>query len=464
MRDVLVKDLARLLGADRVISQVEDRLCYSYDGTYKTGIPRLVVKPGNTEQVAALVEFAYQREIPLVPRGAGTGLSGGSVPLADGVVVSLTALNRVVELDRVDMLAVVEAGVVTGSLHKAAEAVRLFYPPDPASSAVSTIGGNVAECAGGPRGLKYGVTRDYVLGLEVVLPDGRVINTGGRTIKNVTGYDLTRLITGSEGTLGIITRAVLRLLPLPEHKQTILADFLDLNAAATAITAILAEGIVPAALEIMDDVTIRCVEKHRSAGLPLDAAAILLMDLDGPRETVGQQLNRVGEICRRHGARNIRVAHSTGESAELWQARRAVSPALVQVKPTKISEDATVPRSQVPAMIRRLKEIAARHNLDIAIFGHAGDGNLHPNILVDRRNPAEMARAENAIAEIFEAALALGGTLSGEHGIGLLKRPYLKQEVGSAGMEYMTRLKQAFDPKGIMNPGKILGRCASDQN
>lgn len=455
--DILAKQLVNIVGKDKVLATIEDRICYSYDGTFKTGLPRVVVRPVSTREVSAIMKLACKERVPVVPRGAGTGLSGGAVPTEGGIVIDLTAMNNIVRLDNTNMMAVVEPGVVTAHLHRAVEKVGLFYPPDPSSANISTIGGNIAECAGGPRGLKYGVTRDYVMGLEVVLADGEVLVCGGETVKNVTGYDLCRLFTGSEGTIGVITRANLRLIPKPQAKKTIRTEFKTIDEAAETITAVLGAGIVPVALEIMDDVTIRCVENFLRIGLPLDAAAMLLIEADGPVEALPAQVEAIVAICRRNGAARVKVASTEAESAELWRARKAVSPAVVQVKPTKISEDATVPRSNVPAMIRRLKEIAAKYRLDIAIFGHAGDGNLHPNILADKNNPEEMERVEAAIEEIFSAALSLGGTLSGEHGIGILKAPFLEKEAGKAGMAVMRQIKDALDPLGILNPGKIFG-------
>ncbi len=453
----IVNNLRRLLGHGKVLSSPEDLFCYSYDGTFLYGAPAVVVRPATTREVAAVLKLASAEGIPVVPRGAGTGLSGGAVPVEGSIVLDLTAMDRILEIDTADMLAVVEPGVVTARLHRAAESAGLFYPPDPSSSNVSTIGGNIAECAGGPRGLKYGVTRDYVLGLEVVLAGGEVVVCGGRTVKNASGYDLTGLFVGSEGTLGVVTRAVLRLIPRPETRQTLRADFKAIEQAAEAITAVLGAGVVPSALEIMDDVTIRCVENYLRIGLPLDVEAILLIEVDGPAAALSEQARLIAALCEEHGAVRVRVAQTKEEEAELWRARKAVSPAVVQVKPTKISEDATVPRSRVPALIRAIKEIARKYRLTIAIFGHAGDGNLHPNLLVDKSDPDEMARAEAAIEEIFKAALALGGTLSGEHGIGLLKAPFLELEYGGPGVATMRKIKETLDPYGILNPGKIFG-------
>ncbi len=455
----IVSRLIKIAGKEKVFSSPEDLFCYSYDGTFLSVVPGVVVRPASTREVAAILSLASAEGVPVVPRGAGTGLSGGAVPVEGSIVLDLTAMDRILEIDTADMLAVVEPGVVTARLHRAAEEKGLFYPPDPSSSSVSTIGGNIAECAGGPRGLKYGVTRDYVLGLEVVLAGGEVVMCGGRTVKNSSGYDLTGLFVGSEGTLGVVTRAVLRLIPKPEARQTLRADFKAIEQAAEAITAVLGAGVVPSALELMDDVTIRCVENYLHTGLPLDVEAILLIEVDGPEAALAEQAGLIAALCEEHGAVRVRVAQTEEEETELWRARKAVSPAVVQVKPTKISEDATVPRSQVPALIRAIKEIARRYRLTIAIFGHAGDGNLHPNLLVDKGDPDEMARAEEAIKEIFQTALSLGGTLSGEHGVGLLKAPFMELEFGPRGVAAMKKIKESLDPFGILNPGKIFGRA-----
>ncbi|NLW06725.1 MAG: FAD-binding protein [Clostridia bacterium] len=418
--------------------------------------PDVVIKPANTEQVARVLELAYREGIPVHPRGAATGLSGGSVPQGGGIALVLTAMNSIYEVNRQDMLAVVGPGVITADLHRAVEAEGLFYPPDPGSSEFCTMGGNVAESAGGPRGLKYGVTRDYVLGLEVVLADGRVMRCGGRTVKNVTGYDLCRLFTGSEGTLGVITEITVRLLALPKAVKTMLASFNNLEQSAEAISAIMAAGVVPRTLEIMDDLAIAVVEKYGSFGLPLEAAAVLLIETDGDEEQAAREAAVVRSLLEEAGASEIKIAADADEADNLWRARRAVSAAIARIKPTKISEDATVPRSKIPAMIRRLRQIGRKYNLDLVIFGHAGDGNLHPNIVCDRRDPEEMARVEKAIGEIFTAALELGGTLSGEHGIGLLKAPYLASELGEVGLAAIVDIKKALDPKNILNPGKIF--------
>ncbi|CEP69453.1 FAD-linked oxidase, C-terminal [Moorella glycerini] len=456
MQASLQQKLARIVGKDRVLASPEDLLCYSYDGTFVSYKPDVVVKPASTEQVARVLELAYREGIPVHPRGAGTGLSGGSVPRGGGIALVMTAMNAIYEINTEDMLAVVGPGVITAELHRAVEDRGLFYPPDPGSAEVCTLGGNVAECAGGPRALKYGVTRDYILGLEVVLADGRVIHPGGRTVKNVTGYDLCRLFTGSEGTLGVITKITLRLIPKPQAVKTILAAFKDLVQTGEAVNAILSAGIIPRTLEIMDSVSIAIVEQFSPCGLPREAAAVLLIETDGEWEQAQREAGRVVAVLEEVGATEIRLAAEAREAGELWRARRAVSPAITRIKPTKISEDATVPRSQVPAMIRRLGQIREKYQIDLVIFGHAGDGNLHPNIACDRRDAGEMQRVEKAIAEIFQAALELGGTLSGEHGIGLLKAPFLMAELGEAGYQAMQDIKRSLDPKNILNPHKIF--------
>lgn len=456
MLDKLVRELAGIVGRERVFTAREDRLCYSYDGTFRQYLPDVVVKPGRTEEVARVLALANREGIPVHPRGAGTGLSGGSVPYGGGIALVLTDMNAIYELNREDMLARMGPGLVTAELQRAVEREGLFYPPDPGSAESCTMGGNVAECAGGPRALKYGVTRDYILGLEVVLADGRVIHTGGRTVKNVTAYDLTRLFTGSEGTLGVITAITVRLIPRPRAVCTMLAAFPDLATTGAAINAILGAGVMPRTLEIMDQLAINVVEKFSPCGLPRDAAAVLLIETDGDPEAAQREAGVVGAVLKKAGAAEIRIAANPEEAAELWRARKAVSPAVGRIKPTKISEDATVPRSKVPAMITRLGQIREQYQLDLVIFGHAGDGNLHPNILCNRNDADEMQRVEKAIAAIFQAALELGGTLSGEHGIGLLKAPFLKAELGDDGLAVMEGIKRTLDPGNILNPGKMF--------
>ncbi len=455
MRQV-IKQLTEIVGKNKVLTAPEELFCYGYDATFRNFTPDVVVKPRDRNQVAAIVKLANEKGIPLYPRGAGTGLSGGSLPVRGGIVIVLTDMNRILEIDRENLLAVVQPGVVTAHLHQAAEKEGLFYPPDPASSDACTIGGNIAECAGGPRGFKYGVTRDYVMGLEIVSPTGEILHAGGKTVKNVSGYDLTRLLVGSEGTLGIITEATLRLIPRPRAVRTLMAVYDDLLKAGESVVKISTSGVIPATLEIMDRLTIQCVTRYSGCNLPQDAEAILIIEVDGMESAVAQEADIVARVCREAGAREVVAAQTPDEREMIWRARKAISAALVQIKPTKISEDATVPRSKVPEIIIKLQGIRDKYGINLVIFGHAGDGNLHPNIIADENDPEEMQRVEAAIEEIFQAAVSLGGTLSGEHGIGILKAPFMHLEFGPHELDFMRRIKDALDPKGILNPGKIF--------
>jgi glycolate oxidase len=453
----LLDEIKRIISDQRrVLWEEHDLYSYSFDASFGTYLPDVVVQPVTTDEVVKLVKFANQYKIPITPRGHSTCLSGGPLPVQGGIVCDMSKMNQKLLIDEEDLVAIVSPGVLTSQIHKAAEEKGLMYPPDPSSSGVSTIGGNLAENSGGPRGLKYGVTKDYVIGLEVVTPEGEVIRTGGRTVKNVTGYDLTKLIVGSEGTLGIITEAILRLIPKPPASETLMAIFDDLVDSGRAISKVLSSGILPSKLELMDQASIVAVENYEPCGLPTDAEAILLIEVDGHPNAVADEIASVREICKQVGAREIRMAKNDKERQELWKARKLVSPAIAKIKPTKISEDATVPRSKIPDMFKRLKEIRAKYNIDLVVFGHAGDGNLHPNIIADKRDKEEMRRVEQAVSEIFAAAIELGGTLSGEHGIGTMKAPFMEMELGTVGLEMMRRIKKAWDPNNIMNPGKIF--------
>jgi glycolate oxidase len=420
-------------------------------------MPALVVRPTTGEALGQVVRLCNQNRIPLTVRGAGTNLSGGTIPIADGVVVVTNALNRIEEINEQDMYAVVQPGVVTAKLAAAVEAKGLFYPPDPGSQAVSTLGGNVAENAGGLRGLKYGVTRDYVMGLQFFDVDGEPIKTGSRTVKCATGYNLTGLMVGSEGTLGVFNKITLKLIPLPQDRKSMVAVFDEMAKASEAVAAVIASHVVPATLEIMDNFTIRAVEDYSHAGLPKEAAALLLIEVDGHPAQVQDDAAKVEAICRRKGAADIRVAQSAAERDKVWAARRTALSALAKLRPTLVLEDATVPRSQIPAMVRAIQAISARYGIAIGTFGHAGDGNLHPTILTDRRDKAEWQKVEATIADIFDRALALGGTLSGEHGTGIAKSCFLEKETSPATILYSKRVKAALDPHNILNPGKIIG-------
>jgi len=452
----LIEQLKGIVGEENVLTSPEELLCYSYDSTVLQHLPEVVVLPKITDEVAASVELANREKIPIVPRGAGTNLAGGTIPIQGGIVLSLTRMTQILEIDTVNVVAVVQPGVVTGRLQAEVAKKGLYYPPDPASLKVTTIGGNVGMNAGGPHALKYGVTSDYVMGLEAVLPSGAVIRTGGKAIKNVTGYNLTQLFVGSEGTLGVVTEIILRLIPQPRASGSVLAAFSDLDDAATLVNRILQAGVTPAVIEIMDQMTIQTVDDYLQTGLPRDAAALLLIQVDGVREAVEQELKIVAEMCQDAKATPIEVARTEDGEEALWKARRSISPSLTRVRPNKLGEDISVPREAIPEVIRRIQEISRQRDLPIVIFGHISDGNLHPNILFDQQDPEEVDRVEAAAADIFAASAAVGGTLSGEHGIGLLKQKYLSLDLPAETIEVMRSIKRTLDPNNIMNPGKIF--------
>lgn len=456
MNDV-IGELEQALGSAKVLTSSEDRIAYSYDGTFAQHLPDVIVLPETTEDVAATVRVAAEHRVPVVVRGMASGLAAASVPLGGDIVLSLTRMDRILEIDEENRTARVQAGIVTANFQAEVERRGLFYPPDPSSNRQSTIGGNIACSAGGPRCLKYGVTGDYVMGLSVVLADGRVLETGGKAIKNVVGYDLTSLFVGSEGTLGVITEALLRLIAKPQFIHTAHAEFPSLDDASRAVNAILSAGVVPAALELMDETAIACIEEAMGLGLPLDVEAVLIVETDGfDGESVRREIETAARVCQESGARRVSVARDGEERESLWKARRSVSPSLARKAPNKLGEDITVPRSAIPEAIRRIKALGAEHGLPIVVFGHAGDGNLHPNILFDRGDAGQWAKVEQVASEIFGMALELGGTLSGEHGVGTLKLPYVEQALGSVSVEVQWCIKQALDPLNILNPGKVL--------
>ena len=457
MNGAVVAELKRLVTPGYVHDAPSEILSYSFDGTFQQRRPDLVISPASTDQVAAIVRVAAREKIPIIARGASSGLAGGTIPEAGGLIINLARMDRIVEIDTANVCVVAQAGVVTMQLQQAVEAVGLFYPPDPASSRQSTIGGNVATNAGGPRCLKYGVTRDYVIGLTVVLASGEIVRLGGKFTKNATGYGLMQLIVGSEGTLGIVTEVILKLAPRPRARVTALAIFDDLAAASQSVSRIMASGILPATLELMDGTTINVVEDFLHAGLPRQAKALLLLEQDGADETPARaDVEAMAEVCRSLGASRVDVATSAAERDTLWAARRAVSAALGRLRPNKLGEDVVVPKSEIPAMIAEVGQIAERYGLPIPVFGHAGDGNLHPNILFDLRDAGEVERVEFAARDIFRAAIRLGGTLSGEHGVGTLKREFLAEAHGALAVSLARRVKEAFDPDGLLNPGKVF--------
>jgi glycolate oxidase len=453
----LIDALVRVLGSARVLTEPEDRAVYAYDGTpVFRQEPWCVVFPRTTAEVATCVQAAREHRTPIVARGSGTGLSGGSIPVAGCIALCLAEMNRILEVDPKNLTVEVEAGAVTQSIDEAAGAHGLFYPPDPGSRKISTIGGNIAENAGGLRGLKYGVTRDYVLGLEAVLASGEVVWLGNKCVKDVAGYNLRDLFIGSEGTLGIVTRALLKLVPLPAARRTLLASFASIEAAGDTVSDIIAAKIIPCTLEFLDRQTIRSVEDYAHVGLPTDAAAVLIMETDGHPQVVEEEAAAMAEAATRRGALEVRAAADDAEAARLLAARRSALSALARVRPTTILEDVTVPRSELAAMVGFIADCAARHNLLIGTFGHMGDGNLHPTFLTDERNADEMHRVELALGEIVDRTLAVGGTITGEHGVGLAKKPYLRKQLGDKSYELLRLVKRALDPEGLLNPGKIF--------
>ena len=455
MDERAISALREIFG-ERLKDSLEDRICYSFDATGKEFLPDAVAFPLTAEEVRRTVLIANERRFPVVPRGAGSGFSGGSLPVRGGVVLSLERMDRILSIDTENLVAVVEPGVVTETLKEEVKKRGLFYPPDPASLKFCTIGGNLAECAGGMCAVKYGVTRDYVLGLEAVLGTGELLRTGVYTVKGVVGYDLTRMLVGSEGTLGIITKATLRLIPLPESAATLLAFFLTSEQGARAVAGMVEERITPCAMELMDRTAIDCVRKIADLPVPEGAGCALLVEVDGPASSVTQEAGRVESACRRFGAIEVGRAADDSGREKLWALRRSISPAIRKVNPVKINEDIVVPRSRLAEMFAFLSDLAARKDLKIVNFGHAGDGNIHVNIMISGKDEEERRRADEAVGEVFRKTVELGGTISGEHGVGISKAPFLEMEVGPLGVSVMKRIKNCFDPNGILNPGKMF--------
>jgi glycolate oxidase len=453
--DKIYKKIEIAVGANCISKKKEDLYSYSYDSTARVFIPDIVVFPENETAVSEVMKLANQHEIPVVPRGSGSGATGGSLPTQGGIVMVMTRMNKIYEIDTDNLIAKVEPGVVTGDFQREVLKHGLFYPPDPSSADFSTLGGNLAECAGGPKAVKYGVTRDYVLGISFVLADGRIIKTGVETAKGVVGYDLTRLIVGSEGTLGIITGITLKLLPKPQTVKTMMAIFDSMDNAAETISEIIREGLIPRAIEYMDNAAIVCAESYIKAGLPVKAEAILILEVDGSEKSTIRELTELSVICEKNSA-SVKVAKTIEETKDLWKARKAISPALFMYAPHKINEDIVVPRSKIPLMVKKIKELKEKTGLTMVSFGHAGDGNIHFNIMLDKNNIEEFKKAESAIDEMFDYTLFLGGTISGEHGIGITKQKYISKEIKIDEMDLMKNIKITFDPKNILNPGKIF--------
>ncbi len=455
--DKLRAELCRLLGPANVLTAKEDLISYSFDGTAALQeMPGCVVFSRSTGDVASILQLANDTKTAVVTRGSGTGLSGGSLPSKTCIVLCTVKMDKILELDRANLTLLVEPGVTTLQVADEAAKAGLFYPPDPGSMKISTIGGNVAENSGGLRGLKYGVTRNYVMGLEVVLPNGEVMWLGNKCVKDVAGYSLKDVFIGSEGTLGVITKVLLRLIPKPASKKTMVATFAQMDHAAEAVSAIIAAQIIPCTLEFLDRMTIHCVEDYAKIGLPLDCEALLLMETDGHPVVVAEEAAQMEKICRASGCLEIRVAKDEAEATKLASARRSAFSALARVAPTTILEDATVPRSELARMIRFVEATAKKYQLRVGTFGHMGDGNLHPTFLTDERNKEEMHRVEEAFKEIFDEAVRLGGTITGEHGIGLAKKSFLPKFAGAGQMRVMRELRRVLDPNGILNPGKMF--------
>jgi glycolate oxidase len=452
----IVAALADICGRPNVLDAPSDLVAYSYDATAMPPVPPLcVVRPRSPEEISRILRLANEELLPVVPRGSGTGLSGGAIPVPGSVVLLTSHWTKILEMDLENQVATVEPGVITGRLQKEAESHGFIYPPDPGSASVCTIGGNVAENSGGLRGLKYGVTKNYVLGLDVILPSGELVRMGGKSVKDVAGYNLKDILVGSEGTLGIVTRIQLKLLPKPAASGTVLGAFPSMIRAAEAVSAVIRSGIRPAMLEFLDNTTIRCVEEYARPGLPVDAAAVLLAEADGHPAAVAEEIASIEATFAAHSA-TVRSARSAAESDGLKSARRAAFTSLARVCPTTIMEDVAVPRSELARLVSRIDEIGKRNGVRIGTFGHAGDGNLHPNYLTDERDASQFALAQKTVFQVEEAAIELGGTITGEHGVGLYKKPLLEKMVGSPGLAMMRSVKAVLDPNNILNPGKIL--------
>jgi glycolate oxidase len=439
----------------RISTEKEDLICYSFDSSIADEkLPLMVAWPKNTDEIIKIVKYASDNGFSITPRGAGTGMAGASVPSDNCIVLSLENMRKMLDVNTRNMTVVVEPGIINGRLQKELEYLGYFYPPDPASMNICTIGGNVATNAGGPRAIKYGVTRDYVIGIEAVLPDGAVINAGGKTYKKTVGYDLKNTLIGSEGTLAITTKIRLKILPVPEDVITLLILFNNLESSGDAVTKIISSKVIPRTIELMDRLSIEAVENYKPTGLPADAEAILLIELDGYPAAVKKEAERVVDICQTLGGEAV-VAEDDMARERLWEARRSISPALYHIKPTKINEDIVVPRDKVTSALIELKRLSEVTGIKIISFGHAGDGNIHVNIMVDIDDREEYLKGMEVAKKVFEIALNLGGSISGEHGIGIIKAPYLDMEIKEKELELMKGIKKLFDPAGMMNPGKI---------
>ena len=453
----MLASLITLLGKENLLTEKEDLIPYSFDGTATFHqLPLAVAFPRTTEQISACVKLAHETNTPVITRGSGTGLSGGSVPSEGAIVLCLVHMSDIISVDPANLTLRAQPGAITADIDAAAATHGLFYPPDPGSMKISTIGGNVAENSVGLRGLKYGVTRDYVLALTVVLPNGNIATFGNACVKDVAGYSMKDLFIGSEGTLGIITEVLLKLLPRPAARRTMLATFPSMESAAQTVSAIIAARIIPCTLEFLDQMTIRCVEDYTKIGLPTDCAALLLMETDGHPAAVADEAEKMAAIALQNEAIEVTTASTDADALRLATARRSAFSALARVRPTTILEDVTVPRSHLAEMVSFIAKTAADLNLTIGTFGHMGDGNLHPTFLTDERDQAEMSKVHQALDLIVTKTLSLGGTITGEHGIGLAKKQWLPQQLDASSLDLMRQLKQTLDPHNLLNPGKIF--------
>ncbi len=452
----VVDELAAIFGKDRVLTAKEDMIAYSYDAAHVEVQPEAVVFATTTEQISLLMKLAYREDIPVTPRGQGSGLSGGSVPLQKGIVLVMDRMKQVVDFDPANRLITVESGITTADIDPIVAEANLFYPPDPGSVTFSTIGGNIAENAGGLRGLKYGVTKDYVKMMKVVLPQGDIVTLGSKCVKHVAGFNTEAIFVGSEGLLGIMTEVTLSLLPIPEHRESALAVFSTLDGAAQTVSDIIAAGVTPSTMEFMDNETINAIQNFKDCGLPREAEAVLLIETDGEENSAKAEMAKVEGVVTANNASAFQRAENINERNNLFEGRRVALNALASVRPNLILEDATVMRSKLPDMVRGITEIAAKYQVKVGIFGHAGDGNLHPTFLLDMSDEDEMERTERAVKELFQLAIDLEGTISGEHGVGLEKKPYLMDQIGSAGIRLLQDIKKTLDPKNLLNPGKMF--------
>ncbi|WP_136808633.1 FAD-binding oxidoreductase [Desulfosediminicola flagellatus] len=457
MLDSAVKnDLVTIVGEDRYIDQIEILTCYSYDSFLEESMPDAVIFPLTTEEVSEIMQVASKSGVPVTARGAGTSVCGAPIAAEHGIVLCFSKMDKIIDINTRDRHVIVQPGLINGDLQRALAPLGFFFPPDPGSMNFSTIGGNVALNAGGPRCLKYGVTVDYVLGMQVVLASGKIVRFGSKNIKDVTGYNFTSLFCGSEGTLGLVTEITLRVVPQPETTQTLLVTFDNLDNTAQAVSDVIGSGILPVSMELMDKMTINAIEDSVQLGLPREAEGSLLIEVDGSREACDREREQIIEKVQEHGAVSIEEAQNQEDRDRLWAARRAAYGVFAKIAPDILSEDVTVPVSKVPDMIRKIYEITGKYNLKAGVLAHAGDGNMHPLICADRTNTIEWMRVEKAFREIFVAAASLDGTLSGEHGIGLAKAEFLPLVMDQNSRDFMSLIKNAVDPDNILNPGKFV--------